>query len=274
MNTFTTANASQATIDQQALDKAAAAKAKAAKGRKDRAAAKAALNTSATDPVLEALKESMNDQARADKLHDKRTAKQKRDAAKAAAEAKALKTAAFAAAVQATAPKVEQKAAVANLKKAIKEDAKSPTMKKITANSIGAMAASLSADDTAKAKAATHAAINKAKGAPSVKPADNARYTVGAYKGRQGAMFEFMKRVGKLGDAFSREQMIASCIKSSPHKLLVTRAQVLDYFAWAVRHGLLIEAAPAKAPAKAAKKAAKGKEAKGLSRLLSQAMGG
>lgn len=257
MNTFTTANASQATIDQQALDKAAAAKAKAAKGRKDRAAAKAALNTSATDPVLEALKESMN--AAAPKAV-KVSAKQKRDAAKQAAEAKALKTAAFAAAVQATAPKVEQKAAT----KAIKEQAKT--------NSIGAMAASLSADDTAKAKAATHAAISKAKGAPSVKPTDTARYSVGAYKGRQGAMYEFMKRVDKLGDAFSREQMIASCLKSSPHKLLVTRAQVLDYFAWAVRHGLLIEAAPAKAPSKAAvKKGAKGKEAKGLSRLLNQA---
>ena len=58
-------------------------------------------------------------------------------------------------------------------------------------------------------------------------------------------MFAFMGRVGTLGDLFSREDAIASIVAKPCHEAVATRAQVLDYFAWAARHGLLVEATAA-----------------------------
>lgn len=133
---------------------------------------------------------------------------------------------------------------------------------------------------TAEAEAAEEAAIAalaKAKAparpAASVKPALSTLYRVGAYKGRAGAMFAFMGRVGTLGDLFSREDAIASIVAKPCHEAVATRAQVLDYFAWAARHGLLVEAtaaeiaaasgaAAAEADAAAARKAQKAEKAR------------
>lgn len=115
-----------------------------------------------------------------------------------------------------------------------------------SASAFAAIASTLTQEETAAAGVKAKAAINKAKGnvkpAPSVKPADTAQYVCGAYKGRAGAMFDFMKRCAALGESFTRETAVASCTKKPPHAKVATRAQVLDYFAWAVRHSLLVEA--------------------------------
>lgn len=133
-----------------------------------------------------------------------------------------------------------------------------------------AMTASLTVDEAEAAETSAISAIAAARkssskgSAPSVRPADTARYVLGAYKGRAGAMYEFMKRAGGLPEGFTREQMVDSCARKAPHAAVATRAQVLDYFAWAVRHGLLhvTEAAPVAAKVKTAK----GRKA--VSRLL------
>ena len=169
----------------------------------------------------------------------------------------------------------------ARLRRALKAAAASPTLNRVNAEqaehdatvggqladeradmgqpgSFAAMAATLAAEQAEAAEDAAIAAIKQAKAprAPSVRPADNTRYTVGAYKGRSGAMYEFMKRAGQMVDAhphgYTREEVVASCTARPPHAAVSTRAGVLDYFAWAVRHGLLVVAAPTPPAAEAA----------------------
>lgn len=110
--------------------------------------------------------------------------------------------------------------------------------------------------DAEAAEEATIAALRKArapKATPSAgKPSLTTGYRLGTYKGRAGAMYAFMARVGVLGDVFTREQAIESIVAKPCHDAVSTRAQVLDYFAWAVRHGLLVEATPAECAAWAA----------------------
>lgn len=135
-----------------------------------------------------------------------------------------------------------------------------------------AMASTLSVEQAEAAEAEAIAALSTAKAsakkaAPSAKPASTERYALGAYKGRAGAMFAFMQRCGTLGEGFTREDAVTSMTAKAPHAAVSTRAQVLDYFAWAVRHGLLVVhvgevVAPVAAkPAKAPKKSRKGAKA-------------
>lgn len=97
------------------------------------------------------------------------------------------------------------------------------------------------AEETAIAAIARAKAPKAAQRAPA-KPADDTLYSVGEYKGRAGAMFAFMSRVGDLGDAFKRETVVASIVAAPCDPKVGNRAQALDYFAWAYRHGLLIVA--------------------------------
>ena len=111
-----------------------------------------------------------------------------------------------------------------------------------------ALASTLTAEQAEAAEDAAIAAIVKAK-APrkATAPTTNrtaalvAPYRLGAYKGRAGAMYDFMARCGTLGDDFTREDVCASIIAKPCHAAVATRAQALDYFAWAARHGLLVE---------------------------------
>lgn len=132
------------------------------------------------------------------------------------------------------------------------------------------MASTLSVEQAESAEAQAIAAIaasraSSKKAAPAVKATDARRYVLGAYRGRAGAMFDFMERCGTLGEGFTREDAVTSCLARAPHSAVSTRAQVLDYFAWAARKGLLSEyAGPVVAPvvAKAPKKSKKGAKAK------------
>lgn len=114
----------------------------------------------------------------------------------------------------------------------------------------------LSSADHEAAEEQAIAALKKArapKAQPSaVKPALTTPYVLGAYKGRAGAMYAFMGRMGTLGDVFNREDAVASIVAKPCHDAVGTRAQALDYFAWAARHGLLVEATPAEVAAWAA----------------------
>lgn len=115
----------------------------------------------------------------------------------------------------------------------------------------------------AGAALAASAAINKARKAPlkptpgkkappkpvgAPAPLNPAEYRVGEYKGRAGtAMYAFIERVRTLGGCVNRERLLRSCAAAPVHALVKDRAAVLDYFAWAVRNGLLVEAKPAPA---------------------------
>lgn len=214
---------------------------KAQKAAAARSAAKANLKSSNSDPVLAALKASMNK------------------------EAKSVRTPTLSKAQKVRAIELEREVKARDAQAAVKAKAKTADN-----NAFAAMTASLTVDEAEAAETTAISAIAAARkssskgAAPSVRPADTARYVLGAYKGRAGAMYEFMKRAGALPEGFTREQMVDSCARKAPHAAVATRAQVLDYFAWAVRHGLLhvTEAAPVAAKVKAAK----GRKA--VSRLL------
>lgn len=169
-------------------------------------------------------------------------------------------------------------------------------------SAFGALTASLTREEVRAAEALTASTVEKASGKPaarkgrkapsaaapvapvpgvSVRPEDNKRYRVGTYKGRAGAMYEFMKRAGELAAAnpygFTREEAITSVLTDRVHPKLATRAQVLDYVAWACRHGLIVEETkplPVRKPtAKKGKKASPtsaGAAARKVSSLLAQ----
>jgi hypothetical protein len=111
-----------------------------------------------------------------------------------------------------------------------------------------ALASTLTAEQAEAAEDAAIAAIVKAKAPRKATAATTSRaaaltapYRLGAYKGRAGAMFVFMARCGTLGDDFTREDVVSSIVAKPCHAAVATRAQALDYFAWAARHGLLVE---------------------------------
>ncbi len=109
----------------------------------------------------------------------------------------------------------------------------------ITARAIGAASAAARSTSAALGNAPTGDYRTAADDNDPMK----ALYKVGEYKGRAGAMFCFMERIIALGGAVkgvSREKMIDSCRVTAPHYHVQTRAQVLDYFAWCVRKGLLV----------------------------------
>lgn len=136
---------------------------------------------------------------------------------------------------------------------------------------MGALAASLTVDQAEQAESAAIAAIRKAK-KPAVakgitvtggkRPALSERYALGAYNGKAGAMFAFMARLGTLSDTFSRDDVCASCAAKAIDAKVSTRAQALDYFAWAARNGLIVVAADQSVPAAPVVKAVKAKAAK------------
>lgn len=147
----------------------------------------------------------------------------------------------------------------------VKKAKKTPQVEALPGMGVmGALAGALS-KDKASAKEETTKAIAKAKKPATPKAAVPAsaklveRYTLGAYNGKAGAMYAFVMRCGTLGDTFTRLDAIASVEKKAAHDALATRAQVLDYFAWAVRHGLVVLAKDQSAPA-AAPVAAKSKK--------------
>ena len=117
----------------------------------------------------------------------------------------------------------------------------------------GAIASTLSAEETEAAEEAAIAALKKAKApksAPSApKLPDSTRLTVGAYNGRAGAMFELMKVAGRLNaregqpEGFTRAELLEACV--GKHPILKDRASNLTWSSWAVRHGLLIPCAAA-----------------------------
>lgn len=147
--------------------------------------------------------------------------------------------------------------AVAAEEQARKPKASEP---KVAAAAFGALAGALAQPEVKEAaKAAAKKAIDKASGkgkavaAPkkaqpaSAKLAE--RFALGAYNGKAGTMYSFIMRCGTLGDTFSREDAVANMTAKPPVEALATRAQVLDYFAWAARHGLLVVAADQSTPA-------------------------
>jgi hypothetical protein len=156
--------------------------------------------------------------------------------------------------------KIDAKVAAA-AQAAIEKTAKSPKGKVAKADGeagngvFNALAGALGKEEKEQAKVAAKKAIDKAKAAPAkatgvstaAKLAE--RFHLGAYNGKSGAMYAFVMRCGTLGDTFSREEAIASFAAKQAHEMLATRAQVLDYFAWAARHGLLIRAADQSVPA-------------------------